>query len=261
MDKANCQRSFSRNCKEGHIGFACYGARKQRFARPRRAHKQNATRNPSAQFLESLRIAQEFNNFLEIVLGLVDPRDVLESHPPLRLGKQPRFGLAKAHGLSSGALHLPGKNDPDAQKRNNRQRVDEDGHQPIRAFRRRLGRDRDILLVKRLCQRRIIRRICCESPVVGEMAAYLIARDRDLANVALVHLIQQLTEGYVLRRYSLPGILKQHDKRNDEQKYDYPKREIPEIRIHLRSRQWWRGMVLSIPKSSCDLNPSPCHDF
>src|SRR4051794_11320533 len=67
------------------------------------------------------------------------------------------------------------------------------------------------------------------------MAGYLRARDRHFADVALVNLVQQLAEGYVLRRYSLPGVLKQHDERNDEQEYDYPKCKVPEIWIHLRS--------------------------
>jgi hypothetical protein len=72
--------------------------------------------------------------------------------------------------------------------------------------------------------------------------------------VTLVHLVEQLTERYVLRRDSLPRILKLHEKANNEQKYDYPKCEIPEIRIHLRSRQWWRDMVFSIPKSGLRSN-------
>src|SRR5262245_45956882 len=81
------------------------------------------------------------------------------------------------------ALHLPGKNDPYAQKHNNRQRVDEDGHQPIRAFRRRLGRNRDFLLVKRLDQRRIIRRVACEGPVIRKVAGYLIAGNRHFTDM------------------------------------------------------------------------------
>jgi hypothetical protein len=40
--------------------------------------------------------------------------------------------------------------------------------------------------------------------------------------------------------------LKQHDNRNDEQDYDYPKCKIPEIRIHLRSRYWLQGVLNSM---------------
>ena len=54
--------------------------------------------------------------------------------------------------------------------------------------------------------------------------------------MALINLVQKLAEGDVLRRHPLPRVLKQHDERDDEQDYDYPKGKIPEIRIHLRSR-------------------------
>ena len=67
------------------------------------------------------------------------------------------------------------------------------------------------------------------------MPGNLIAGDRHLADVALVNFVQKLAEGDVLRRHPLPRILKQHDERDDEQDYDYPKGKIPEIRIHLRS--------------------------
>jgi hypothetical protein len=94
-----------------------------------------------------------------------------------------------------------------------------------------------------LNQRRVIWRIGGESPVVSEMAGDLIARDRHLADMALVNLIQKLAEGDILRRHPLARVLKQHDERNDEQDNDYPKREIPEIWIHLRSRHapFWPG--------------------
>jgi hypothetical protein len=65
------------------------------------------------------------------------------------------------------------------------------------------------------------------------MAGDLTARDRNLANMALIDFVQKLTEGDVLRGNPLPRALKQHDDRNDEQDYDHPKCKIPEIRIHL----------------------------
>jgi hypothetical protein len=46
--------------------------------------------------------------------------------------------------------------------------------------------------------------------------------------------IEPLTNLLLLRRHPLSRALKQHDARNDEQDYDYPKGKIPEIRIHLR---------------------------
>src|SRR2546430_17566776 len=79
------------------------------------------------------------------------------------------------------------------------------------------------------------------------MAGDLIARDRALAHMALVNLIQKLAEGDILRRHPLAGALKQHDERNDEQDNDYPKREIPEIWTHLRwSRYRLQGVLISM---------------
>jgi hypothetical protein len=68
------------------------------------------------------------------------------------------------------------------------------------------------------------------------MTSDLVACDRDLADMALVNFVQKLAKGDILRRNPLPRVLKQHDERNDEQDNDHPKGEIPEIRIHLRSR-------------------------
>src|SRR5262249_45974461 len=199
-------------------GSARDSARKQCFAPPRRADQQDAARNATAQLLESLGITQEFDNFLEVVLGLVNACHVFESDPPLRLGKQPGLGLAKAHRLSSGTLHLPGKNDPDRDKGDEGQRVDQDAHQQVHPFERRRGVDRSVPCTKYLDEVRIVGRVGRERPGVGEMAGYRIASDRDLAHMSLVNLIEQLTEGYVLRRYSRPGILKLHEKANNEQK-------------------------------------------
>jgi hypothetical protein len=56
-------------------------------------------------------------------------------------------------------------------------------------------------------------------------------------------------KGDVLRRHPLSRILKQHDERDDEQDNDHPKGEIPEVRIHLRSRYWLLGILFSIHKS------------
>src|SRR5208337_1786974 len=206
------------------------------MARARRADQQNAARDTPAKLLEPLRITQEFDDFLEVFLGLVDAGDVFKRHPPMRLGQELCLGFAKSHGFAPGPLHLPRQKDPNPDDGDQRQPVDEQRHQPIGAFRRRLGRDGHILFIEALDQRRVVWGIGRKGPVVGEMAGDLIARDRNLADMALINLVQELAEGDVLRRHPLARVLKQHHKRNDEQDYDHPKHKIPEIRIHLRSR-------------------------
>ena len=193
-----------------------------------------------------LRIAQEFDDLLEVLLGLVDAGDVLKGDPPMRLGQELGAGLAEADRLAAGPLHLPRQKNPHPDDGDQRQPVDEQRHQPIGAFRRRLGRDGHILFIEALDQRRVVWRIGRKGPVVGEMAGDLIARDRNLADMALINLVQELAEGDVLRRHPLARVLKQHHERNDEQDYDHPKCKIPEIRIHLRSRYWLQGVLISM---------------
>ena len=102
----------------------------------------------------------------------------------MRLGQELCLGLAQPHGCASGALHSPGQKDPDPDDSEQRQPVDEQRHQPIGAFRRRLGRDGNILFIEALDQRRVVWGIGRKGPVVGEMASDLVACDRNLADMA-----------------------------------------------------------------------------
>src|SRR6187455_1055599 len=58
--------------EEGDIGLARDGARQQRLPGSRRAHEQDALGDTPAQFLELLRLLQELDDFLKLLLGLVD---------------------------------------------------------------------------------------------------------------------------------------------------------------------------------------------
>ena len=74
--------------EERHIRFARDGAREQRLAGARRADQQHALGDAAAEALEFLRVVQEVDDLLQIVLGLVDAGDVLERHAALPLGQQ-----------------------------------------------------------------------------------------------------------------------------------------------------------------------------
>ena len=87
--------------KNGTFGFAGDRARQQRLAGARRADQQHAARNLAAEALELLRIAQELDDLLEVLLGLVDAGDVLERHLALCLGQQLGLRLAEAHGAAA----------------------------------------------------------------------------------------------------------------------------------------------------------------
>jgi hypothetical protein len=89
------------NREEGHIGFAGDRTRRQRLAGAGRADEQHAARDLAAEPLELLRIAQELDDFLEILLGFIDAGDVGEGDPAMRLGQKLRLRLAEAHGAAT----------------------------------------------------------------------------------------------------------------------------------------------------------------
>ena len=63
---------------ERHARFSRHRARQQRLAGARRPDEQDAARNPAANGGEPRRVLQEVDDFLNLVLGLVHARDVLE---------------------------------------------------------------------------------------------------------------------------------------------------------------------------------------
>ena len=58
--------------KEGHTGFTRDRTRQQRLAGSRRSYQQHSLRDTAAQLGEALWIAEELDNFLQFVFGLVN---------------------------------------------------------------------------------------------------------------------------------------------------------------------------------------------
>ena len=50
----------------------------------------------AAKFLKTLRIAEKFNDFLQLILGFLDSGDVLESHLVFIPTHHPSLGLPEA---------------------------------------------------------------------------------------------------------------------------------------------------------------------
>src|ERR1022692_2468498 len=109
--------------EERHAGLAGDGARQQRLAGAWRADQQHALGNTSAQLLKLLRLGQEFDDFLQLLLGLFHARDVPEGHLLLLWGMQARAALAEAERLVAAALHLPHHEDPERQQQDERRRL------------------------------------------------------------------------------------------------------------------------------------------
>ena len=158
------------NGEERHVGFAGDRARDQRLAGARRADQQHAARNASAQALEFSGIAQEFDDLLQILLGLVDAGDVLEGDAAMRLGQKFRARLAEAERLAARALHLPRQENPHADQRDERQPRDQQRDEPRHVVLLRARGDRHALGVELLHQAGIVRRVGLEAGAVGEGA-------------------------------------------------------------------------------------------
>ncbi|MCY1353260.1 hypothetical protein D9M69_395970 [compost metagenome] len=97
------------NREERHLGLAGDGLGQQGLTGTGRADHQHAARDAAAETLELARIAEEFDQFADLLLGLVAAGDVGQGGLHLVLGEQPRLGLAEAHrsALAAGAaLHL-----------------------------------------------------------------------------------------------------------------------------------------------------------
>ena len=87
--------------KNGTLASPATARASQRLAGAGRADEQHAARDPAAEALELLRIAQELDDLLQVFLGLVDAGDVLEGDAAMRFGEQLGLGLAEAHGAAA----------------------------------------------------------------------------------------------------------------------------------------------------------------
>ena len=76
----------------------------QRLPGSRRAEQQDPFRDPTAQRRETARVLEERDELLELPLGFVTARNVIERDPSALLGDEPCPALAKAHHLATGTL-------------------------------------------------------------------------------------------------------------------------------------------------------------
>ena len=117
----------SRDREEGNARLAGDGLGRQRLAGARRADEQHAARDLPAEALELLRVAQEFHDLLQILLGLLDAGDVREGDAGVlrrdetgaRAAEGERPAIAATHVVHGVARH-PQRNadeDHDGQQR------------------------------------------------------------------------------------------------------------------------------------------------
>ena len=197
--------------EERHIGLAGDGAGKQRLAGAGRADQQQAARDAPAESLEFAGIAQEFDDLLQVELGLVDAGHVLKGDAAMRLGQKLGAALAEAERLAAGALHLARQENPHADQSDKRQPRNQERNEPGDILGLRTRGDIDVLIVEALHQRRIARRVGLEGLAVIIGAVDFRPLNDHLAHTALIDLVEQSREGNIRRGRVLTGILEQRE--------------------------------------------------
>src|SRR5207244_9981543 len=89
----------TRDAEERHACFTGDRAAEQRFARAWRTDQQHTLGNPRAERGELLWVLEKLDHFLQLLLGLLDARDVLEGDRRLVAHEHARAALTEAQGL------------------------------------------------------------------------------------------------------------------------------------------------------------------
>ena len=216
----------ARNGEERHVRLARDGAREQGLAGPGRPDQQDALRDLAAEALEFLRVLEEIDDFLELLLGLVDAGHVLEGHPPEALGQKPRAGLAETHRLAAAGLHLAHEEYPHADQQQHREPRDQDLEQRRRAVLDRQGADLHAARAQPFDELRIVRRIGLEGAFVAVEAGDLVPLDGDFLDLAALDLGKELGERDPLAGAAARWLLEQVEQRHQQEADDHPERKI-----------------------------------
>ena len=110
----------ARNREERNVSLARNRPSQQCLASSGRPDQQHTLGNASAEFLEFLRFAQEFDDFLKLFLGFIYAGDVFKRHLLLLHGEQPRPAFAERERLVSAGLHLADHEIPEGRKQSQR---------------------------------------------------------------------------------------------------------------------------------------------
>ena len=110
----------SAQAEERHVRLAGDGARQQRLAGAGRADEQHALRNPAAEVRVLLRVLQELDDLLQLLLRLVDAGDVGEADLHFVVGVDLRAAARERHHAAFGAAHAAEEEAPDADEEEQR---------------------------------------------------------------------------------------------------------------------------------------------
>ena len=120
--------------EERHAGLAGDGLGHQRLAGAGRADQQHALGDACAERGELLRLLEELDDLLQLLLGFLGAGHVGEGHGRLVAGEHPRPALAEGHGLVVGALRLAQDHQEQAADQQERQQRAQDGEPAATSF-------------------------------------------------------------------------------------------------------------------------------
>ncbi len=206
----------ARDGEERHVGLTGDGAGEQRLAGARRADEQHALGDLAAEALEFLRVLQVLDDLLELLLRFVDAGDVVEGDATDLLRQQARARLAEAHGAPAAALHLPHEEDPHGDQQQHGEPVDEDVEQRGHVVVSRQCLEDHILGDQALDQAGIVRRVGRVLSLVAQRVGNGLALDGDVADLALVDLVNELRIGHQVGRAAVGRALEQIEQRHQQ---------------------------------------------
>ncbi len=181
------------NGEERHIGLARDGARDQGLAGAGRPDQEHAARDAPAEPLVLAWIAQELDNFLQILLGLIDAGHVLKRDAAMGLGQKLRARLAEAERLAARPLHLAGQHDPNHDQHNEGEPRHQERDEPRHVVRQRTRGDGHALGGEARDQRGVAGRIGLETAAaVVERAVDVRTLNQDIAHLVGINLGEQL---------------------------------------------------------------------
>ncbi len=213
------------NGEERHARLTGDGPRQQRLAGARRPDQQRALGDLAPQPRELLRVAQELDDLLELLLGLVDAGDVVERDLAVLLGQQLRLGLAEAHRAAApAALHPVHEEDPDADQQQERQPETERRDEARLLLRR--GLDLHVILTQ-VGQHVGVARL---HGLVGDAVAAgdkdPLAVEANRSHLPGLHLVEEIGIGDLAPHRGAAAVRKDVEKRDHQQKEDDPEGDI-----------------------------------
>jgi hypothetical protein len=111
----------SANGKEGHLGLARHCAGQQRFAGSGRTYKQHAFGDLRTQGTVALWMHEECHHFLQLVLGFLAARDIIESDFCVLVGHQFCAARSDTHHRLAEPFHAARKELPQQNHDSDRQ--------------------------------------------------------------------------------------------------------------------------------------------